>query len=174
MAISDINSLYIQELRHLYDAERQLIDALPRVARAADCPQLIEAVQHHYSETRKHASRLEEIFNDLGTSPAGPECKAMQGLIEETEQMISAMPKGAIRDAALILGAQKVEHYEIAGYGTACEFAKLLDHDKHVDLLSSTLEEESTANEKLTDVATSKVNDAALSASRTHQSAGSR
>lgn len=171
MAITDISSLYIQELRHLYDAERQLVESLPKVARAASSPKLIEAVQHHFNETTDHVRRLDEIFQDIGHNPTGPECMAMKGLIGEAEGMIEASPKGPIRDAALILGMQKVEHYEISGYGTARTFAELLDKKEHAKLLKATLEEESKADVKLSKLANDEINREALSHSREHQTA---
>jgi len=161
MSVKDFNDLYIQELRDLYSAERQLVEALPAVARAVESPQLADAVEMHLEQTIQHVTRLEEIFKDLGEKPTGHKCKAMEGLIAEGKEIISDTEKGAIRDAALITAAQKIEHYEISGYGSARTFAELIGEAKHAKILQKTLDEESATDENLTKLAVSTINEEA-------------
>ncbi|TML88483.1 MAG: ferritin-like domain-containing protein [Actinobacteria bacterium] len=142
------------QLADLYSAERQLVDALPKVARAATHPRLREAVEQHLEETRGHARRLEEIFRGRGMSPPSEHCKGMEGLIEEGEEVVSASGDPAAKDAALIAAAQRVEHYEMAGYGTARTLADELGLDDAKGLLQETLDEEAKADELLTQIAT--------------------
>ena len=155
--------MYTDGLRDLYSAETQLTKALPKIAEAVESPKLQAAVKDHLEVTKNQKQRLETIFEDLGEKPSGHVCKAMQGLIEEGSELIDKVEAGPVRDAALIGAAQKVEHYEIAGYGTMCAFAKLLGLDEHAELLNQTLEEESETDEKLTSLAEGGVNEKAAS-----------
>lgn len=170
MSVKSFDDLYIEELRDLYSAERQLVQALPRVAEAATSPELKKAVEAHLEQTETQVSRLEQIFEALGEKPTGHKCEAMEGLIEEAKGLIEDVEAGPILDAALIGGAQKVEHYEIAGYGTARTFAELLGHAEHVELLQATLDEEGQTDKDLTELSM-KLNQKAMSQKET---AGSR
>lgn len=152
--LQNLQDLFIHELRDLYNAEQQLVTALPKMAQAASTPELKDAFNHHLEQTRNHVNRLDSVFSDLGTTSSGEECEAMKGLIKEGEEIISATTgSNAVKDAALIAAAQRVEHYEIAGYGTVRTYAQELGHGKAADLLQETLDEESKANKKLTSLA---------------------
>jgi ferritin-like metal-binding protein YciE len=158
MKINNMEDLFLHELRDLYSAEKQLTKALPKMAKAAGSDNLREAFESHLEETQGHVERLERIFEELGKAGRGVTCKAMQGLIEEGSEALELDTDDAIRDAAIIAAAQKVEHYEMAGYGTVRTFAELLGHDAAARLLQETLDEEKAADEKLTDLAQSEVN----------------
>lgn len=162
MAVKTISELYVTELKDLYSAERQLVVGLPRVAKAATSPQLVAAFEAHLEQTKRQVVRLEKIFEMLGEEPTGHMCKAMEGLMEEAADVVEDVEKGPLRDCALVVGAQKVEHYEISGYGSASALAKLLGEDQHVKLLQETLNEESDADYSLTALAESEINPAAL------------
>jgi ferritin-like metal-binding protein YciE len=149
-----MNDLFVEQLRDLYSAETQLVEALPKMASAASHDELKQAFQHHLEETRGHVDRLGEVFEQLGTTPGNVTCKAMKGLIAEGDEVVQAEGDPAVRDAARIAAAQRVEHYEIAGYGTVRTFADQLDHGDAKDLLDQTLDEESTADKLLTKIAT--------------------
>ena len=151
--LNSMHALFIEELRDLYSAENQLISALPRMAAAAKSTTLKAAFENHLEETRNHVQRLTEIFSELGTSPTGKHCKGMEGLITEGNEVLQMQGDGDVKDAALIGAAQRVEHYEIAGYGVARTFAKELGHDKLADKLQKTLDEEGSADKKLTGIA---------------------
>jgi ferritin-like metal-binding protein YciE len=161
MSIKDFNELYIQELRDLYSAESQLVAALPAMARAADSPQLSDAIEMHLEQTKEHVARLDQIFADLKEKPTGHKCKAMEGLIEEGKEMVKEIEKGPIRDAAIITAAQRIEHYEISGYGSARTFAEQIGEKKHAQLLQTTLDEEAKTDENLTKLAVSTINEEA-------------
>ncbi|HEX6387375.1 MAG TPA: ferritin-like domain-containing protein [Anaerolineae bacterium] len=152
--LGTLHDLYVHELRDLYDAEKQVVNALPKMASAAAHTDLKNAFQKHLDQTRNHVDRLERIFNDLGISPMGKECVAMQGLLKEGEKLLQTQADPDVKDAALIGAAQRVEHYEIAGYGTARTYADLLGYDDAADLLQDTLDEEGNTDEKLTKIAT--------------------
>jgi len=154
--------LYIESLRDLYSAETQLTEALPKVEAAAKTKELQLAVKKHLKETEGQIKRLDKIFQSLKESPQGKECAAMKGLVKEAAELIKEEEAGAVRDAGLIGAAQKVEHYEIAGYGTARTFARLLGHEDHAELLQETLDEESMTDEALTELAETMINDMAL------------
>ena len=154
MQLQTIDDVFVHELEDLLSAEQQLVQALPKMAQAASEPKLREAIEDHLGETREHVSRLEEIFGRLGRSPSGETCKAMKGLIAEGDQVIRSSGDPAAKDAALIGAAQRVEHYEIAAYGTARTLAGQLDQGEAKDLLEQTLSEESNADELLTKLAT--------------------
>ena len=153
MQLNTLKDLYIEQLRDLYSAETQLISALPKMAHAASSSALKVAFQDHLQETQQQKQRLEQIFQELGTSPLGETCQAMQGLIEEGEELISTNGDPKVKDAALIAAAQRVEHYEMAGYGTVRTFAKELGFDKAKSLLQQTLDEEGNADKKLNTLA---------------------
>jgi ferritin-like metal-binding protein YciE len=152
--LNSLNDLFVEQLRDLYSAETQLVEALPKMASAASHDELRQAFEHHLDETRGHVDRLREIFEQLGTTPGSETCEAMKGLIEEGEEVVKAQGDAAVKDAALIAAAQRVEHYEIAGYGTVRTFADELDLGDARDLLDQTLDEESTADKLLTKLAT--------------------
>jgi ferritin-like metal-binding protein YciE len=144
-----LRETFLTELKDLYDAEKQLIKALPKMAKAAENNELQAALQAHLQETQGHVERLEQVFEIFGEKASGKKCKGMQGLIEEGEELIEE----GEGDAALICGAQKVEHYEIAAYGSLAAWARLMDKTEAADLLEETLDEEKTADRKLTDLA---------------------
>jgi ferritin-like metal-binding protein YciE len=164
MKDQSLEQLYVDQLKDLYSAEGQLVQALPKVAKAASSPALQRAITSHLEETKGHRETVGQLFDTLEGSPRGKKCKGMEGLIEEGSEAIEEHEEGPVRDAALIAAAQKVEHYEIAGYGTACEFAQLLGREKDYRALSRVLEQEKAADEKLNKIATSEVNQAAKAA----------
>lgn len=151
--IKTLHELFIQEIKDLYSAESQLAKALPKMAKAANGAELQAGFKHHLEETREHTKRLERIAEILEFSPKGKKCLAMEGLVAEGEETIAEDASPSVKDAALICAAQKVEHYEIAGYGTVRAFAELLGYDEVRDLLEETLEEEKATDLKLTDLA---------------------
>src|SRR5262245_60223244 len=153
MKLSSLHDLYVDELRDLYNAESQLVKALPKMANAASRDSLQAAFADHLGETEGHVKRLETIFKGLRVSPKGKKCKAMQGLIDEGSERFAADATAAVRDAALIAAAQRVEHYEIAGYGTVRAYAELLGFEDAAALLQETLDEEGSADHKLTEIA---------------------
>ena len=154
MNLQSLDDVLVDQLGDLLDAEKQLVQALPKMASAASDEKLQKAFKEHLSETRDHVSRLEEIFGQLGKQPPTETCKAMQGLVAEGEEVIAAQGDPAAKDAALIAAAQRVEHYEIAAYGTARTLADELDLGDAKDLLDQTLDEESNADKLLTKIAT--------------------
>ena len=156
--ISSLRELFLHELKHLYSGEEQLIEALPKMAKAASNDVLTKAFQDHLEETKKQKERLDKTGSILGENLSGKMCKGMEGLIAEAEGLIEAEADSNVKDAGLIAAAQKVEHYEIAGYGTALNYADLIGGDKVADLLNESLEEEKQADSKLTDIATQTVN----------------
>ncbi|MDX2185847.1 MAG: ferritin-like domain-containing protein [Opitutaceae bacterium] len=151
--IETLHDLFIEELKDLYSAETQLVKALPKMAKAASNEQLRAGFQEHLEQTKEHVSRLERIGEMLDVSLKGKKCLAMEGLVAEGKETISEDASEEVKDAALICAAQKVEHYEIAGYGTVRTFAEILGMDEARELLESTLEEESETDEKLTELA---------------------
>jgi ferritin-like metal-binding protein YciE len=153
MRLNSMNNLYVDELRDLYSAENQLLEALPKMAAAANSESLKKAFQQHLEETRDHVKRLTEIFTEMGESPAGERCKAMEGLVAEGSEVIHMHGDPDVKDAALIAAAQRVEHYEMAGYGVARTFAKELGHKDAAKKLQKTLDEEGAADKKLTSLA---------------------
>jgi ferritin-like metal-binding protein YciE len=152
MSEEGLKELYIDELKDLYSAENQLVKALPKMAKAATSEDLRTGFEEHLEQTKGHVERLETIFKQLGENPKGKKCKGMEGLIEEGSEAIEEY-EGGLLDAALIGAAQRVEHYEMAGYGTVIAFAEELGESKHVSLLNETLEEEKETDEKLTEMA---------------------
>jgi ferritin-like metal-binding protein YciE len=156
--LNSLQDLFVSQIEDLYDAENRLVEALPKMAEAAHSPQLKKAFQSHLEETRGHVARLEQIFEALGQAPKRQTCQAMKGLIAEGEEAIKAKADPAIKDAALIAAAQRVEHYEMAGYGSSRTFAQQLAQDRSAGLLQDTLEEEKAADQKLTMIAQTSVN----------------
>jgi len=158
MKINSLHEVLTDYVRDLYNAESQLVKALPKMAKAASTPELRGAFEEHLGQTRGHVERLEQVCEDLGIKPKGKTCHAMKGLIEEGQEVISSTGDPAAKDAALIGAAQKVEHYEIAAYGTARTFARVLGELAAADLLQTTLDEEKATDEKLTAMAESGLN----------------
>lgn len=150
-----LQDLFIHELKDLYSAEQQLIEALPKMAEAASTPELRQAFETHLELTREHAGRIEQIFEGFDNKPGGVKCKGMEGLIKEGDEAIKEDAPAAVKDAALIAAAQRVEHYEIAGYGTARTFAEHLGDNNAARLLQQTLDEEGQADKLLTRLAES-------------------
>jgi ferritin-like metal-binding protein YciE len=147
-----LKELFVDELKDLYSAENQLIKTLPKMAKAATSDDLRAGFEHHWEQTKEHARRIEEICNELGEKPTGKKCAGMEGLIEEGKEMMNEFEDDVL-DAAMISAAQRVEHYEIAAYGTVRTYAELLGHDRAVELLEQTLEEEKETDQKLTELA---------------------
>ncbi|WP_374012578.1 ferritin-like domain-containing protein [Pseudoxanthomonas koreensis] len=150
MSVKTIEELFIHELSDVYSAEKQMTKALPRLARAAEHPKLVAAFQAHLEETEGQIERIDQVVELLGIRLKRIKCAAMEGLVEESKDVIDSIPAGPLRDAALIGGAQKVEHYEIASYGTLAALAKQLGYKDALKLLLETLEEEKATDEKLT------------------------
>jgi ferritin-like metal-binding protein YciE len=155
METNRLKHLYVEELKDLYSAENQMVKALPKMIKAATSEDLRAGFEEHLEQTKGHVSRLEEIFKALGESPKGKKCKGMEGLIKEGGEMIEEDPSPEELDAGLISAAQRVEHYEIAGYGCVSTYAKLLGEDEAESLLRETLEEEKKTDSKLTELAES-------------------
>ena len=153
--INNLHDVYVEQLKDLYSAESQLIKALPKMAKAATSPELADGFKQHLEQTKEHAARIEKIFESLDGKPTGKKCKAMEGLIKEGAEAIEEDASPAARDALLIAAAQRVEHYEIAGYGSVKTYAGLLGEDEAVKLLEQTLQEEVETDEKLTQAAES-------------------
>jgi len=161
MAATTLQELFVEELRDIYDGEKRLLRALPKMARAATSDDLQTAFTTHAKETAKQVSRLEQVFRSFGEKPRGKKCDGIMGIVEEGNHAIETLD-GAVLDAALIAGGQKVEHYEIATYGTLAYFAELLGQERAKDLLGETLDEEKATDEKLSGLAKSDVNREAL------------
>ena len=162
MSAKNLSELLIEELRDAYDGEKRLTRALPKMAKAASSEELSAAFTAHLRETEGQVARLEQVFKMLGEPPRGKKCEGIIGIVKEGEQAMEELDEGPVLDAALIAGAQKVEHYEIASYGTVAYFAELLGQTRAKDLLGATLDEEKAADEKLTTLAASRVNREAL------------
>lgn len=158
MSIATLNDLFLNELRDIYDAETRIIKSLPAMAEKASHSELQQAFEHHLEETKEQKKRLERAFDILGESPEGETCHATKGLIKEAENLLDELEDEEVCDAALIAAAQKIEHYEMATYGTLCAFALRLGHNEVHSLLQETLTEEKSADQKLNMIATSSVN----------------
>jgi ferritin-like metal-binding protein YciE len=152
MKANRLKHLYVEELKDLYSAENQLVKALPKIAKAATSPDLRAGFEAHLNQTKEHVARLEKIFEGLDESPKGKKCMGMEGLINEGSEMIEENPAPEELDAGLISAAQRVEHYEIAGYGCVRTYAELLGEDAAAALLQQTLDEEKETDEKLTEL----------------------
>ena len=162
MAVKSVNDLLMDELQDIYHAEKQLVKALPKMAKKAKSDQLRQAVEHHLEQTKGHVQRLEQVFAKLDAPPRAKKCEAMEGLIEEAEELMGEIATPEVLDAAMIGAAQKVEHYEIASYGTLSTLAQELGHTDAARLLEQTLDEEKAADQKLNQIALSGVNKRAL------------
>jgi len=162
MKLDTLQKLYTDELRDLYNAENQLVKALPKMAKAASSEDLKDAFEKHLEQTKGHVKRLEQVFEALGEKQKGKTCRAMKGLIEEGSEILKEEGEESILDAGIIVAAQKVEHYEIASYGSVRTFAHLLGQNKAAELLQTTLDEESETNELLNRLAEGIVNPEAM------------
>jgi ferritin-like metal-binding protein YciE len=162
MKLDTLQKLYTDELRDLYNAENQLVKALPKMAKAASSDDLKDAFEKHLEQTKGHVERLEQVFEELGEKPKGKTCRAMKGLIEEGSEILKEDGEDSVIDAGIIVAAQKVEHYEIAGYGSVRTFAHLLGQNKAAELLQTTLDEEAETNQLLNRLAEGIVNPEAL------------
>ena len=158
MKLDSMADLFLHELRDLHSAEKQLVAALPKMAKKASSPELKDAFETHLEQTKEHVERLETIFKDLELPVGRQKCKAMEGLIEEAAELLEEDAEDSIRDAAMIGAAQRVEHYEIAGYGTTRTFAEMLGHTNAAELLQQTLDEEKETDQLLTELALTSVN----------------
>ena len=158
MEMESLQELYIEELRDLYSAENQILKALPRMIRAASDRKLKQAFTRHEKQTRAQVKRLDRVFRELGESAKGKKCKGMQGLLAEGKELIQERPEAEVLDAGLIAAAQRVEHYEIAGYGTVRTYARLLGFERQAELLQETLDEEGETDKLLTGLAESSIN----------------
>jgi ferritin-like metal-binding protein YciE len=161
MSLDSLDKLFLEELRDIYNGEKQITKALPKMAKAAESPELQQAFTKHLKETEAQIQRLERIFQDLGQAVRGKQCKGLEGILEEGKEILEQESNESVLDAALIAAAQKVEHYEIASYGCLRTYAQLLGHDEAVKLLEQTLAEEEAADEKLTKLGESGINEAA-------------
>ncbi len=166
MKLNSLETLFIHEIKDLLSAEKQLVKALPKMAKGASNGSLREAFEEHLEQTKGHVERLEKIFSTLEKTPRAEHCKAMEGLIEEGADLLQEDGADHVKDAALIGAAQRVEHYEIAAYGTARTLAELLGNQEAADLLQQTLDEEKDTDEKLTQLAMNEIN---LEAAERHQ-----
>ena len=164
MKLDSLQELLVEQLRDLYNAEQQLIKALPKMAKAATNPDLRQGFETHLEQTRGHAERLEQIFSEMDMKARGKKCAAMEGLIEEGKELMEEDAEPEVLDAGLIAAAQRVEHYEIAAYGTARTYAEVLALDNAAKLLQQTLDEEKETDQKLTELAESSINARAVHA----------
>lgn len=162
MNLDSFHKLYVHELKDLYSAESQILDALPKMIETASNNQLKEGFEHHLRQTKTHLERLETIFKELEFEPGGHKCSGMEGLLKEAEDLMKEEMPDEVKDAALVAASQRVEHYEMAGYGTAAAFAEKLGHYKQADILIQTLEEEAMADRRLSRVASRALNFLAL------------
>ena len=153
MTITSLRDLYVEQLRDLYDGENQIIKALPKMIESTESEELRSALEEHLEITRQQAQRLETIFEGLGENAKGEKCKGMEGIIKEGSEVVKEDMSDTVKDAAIIAAAQRVEHYEIAGYGTVRTYADLLGEEQAVELLQQTLDEEKEADEKLSQLA---------------------
>ena len=165
-SMKTLEDLLAHELKDLLSAEKQITKALPKMIKATSSDDLRQALQGHFDETQQHLSRLEQICQQLDIPTRGAKCPAMEGIIEEGDEALKADMEDMVRDAAIIAACQRVEHYEIAGYGCARTFAQQCGHQEIADLLQQTLDEEKAADEKLTQIAMGHVNEEALAGAR--------
>ncbi len=157
-AAEGLRDLFEDELKDIYGAEKALTKALPKMIRNATSEDLIDALTDHLDVTTRQVTRLEEVFESIGQKPQAKKCEAMSGLVKEAEEIMQETEKGVVRDAAIIMAGQKVEHYEIATYGTLCAFARTLGEETAASLLEETLTEEKDADNTLTQIALSSIN----------------
>lgn len=158
MKIGNLHDLYMHTLEDVYSAETQLLEALPEMAKKTTSSKVKRAIETHLKQTEKQRERLDKIFEEMGQKPSGETCKGMQGLLMEGKELVAMVSDSATRDAAIIASANRVEHYEMAAYGTARAFAEILGMKKQAKLLQQTLDEEEGADQKLTDLAEAFVN----------------
>lgn len=158
MELDTLQTLYVERLRDLYSAEQQLLKAMPKIRKAATNEELQDAFDTHMAQTEQQVQRLERIFEELGVPPKGKQCKGMEGLLAEVTELLGEDAEPDVLDAGLIASAQAVEHYEIAGYGTARTYSELLGFDEHTELLQQTLSEEEETDRILTEIAMTSVN----------------
>jgi ferritin-like metal-binding protein YciE len=158
MKLANLQDLLKHELMDLYNAEQQILKGLPKMAKAATAPELKKAFEEHHTQTEKHVKRLEQVFEQIGQEAKGKTCKAMQGLIAEGDELVKEDADPAVLDAGLIAAAQRIEHYEIAAYGTARTYANTLGHHQAARLLQQTLDEEGVTDKKLTQLAERTIN----------------
>jgi ferritin-like metal-binding protein YciE len=161
MAVKSIQDLFVTELRDIYHAEKQLVKALPKMAKAATHPELKQAFESHLEETRGQVDRLDQVFENLDLAKRAKKCEAMEGLLEEARSTMEEIEDDNVLDVGMIINAQKVEHYEIAGYGSLVALANQLGHSDVAKLLQETLQEEKAADEKLNQIALRAANPAA-------------
>ena len=166
MKLNSLRDLYLAELKDLYDAERRIIKALPKMVESASSPDLRNAFEQHLEQTRNHVNRLEQIFQRLNETPKGKKCKGIAGIIDAGEDLMDKDAAPAVCDAALVAAAQRIEHYEIAAYGTVRTYARRLGFEDQADLLNQTLQEEGATDKKLTTLAESYINEGAKTASQ--------
>jgi ferritin-like metal-binding protein YciE len=164
MSLDSLEKLFLEELKDVYNAEKQILRALPKMAKATESPELEQAFTKHLKETEGHVQRLERIFKELGQPVRGKKCKGMEGLLEEGKEVLEEEGEAAVIDAALIASAQRVEHYEIAAYGCLRTYASLLGYSEAERLLGQTLQEEEATDKKLTQLGESGINEAAAMA----------
>jgi ferritin-like metal-binding protein YciE len=160
--MNSLDNIFLEEVKDIYSAEKQLTKALPKAAKKASSPELKSALEEHLTQTEGHVNRLEEVFRMLGHTPRAKACPAMKGILEEASEIMSEKAEPSVRDAALIGAAQKVEHYEIASYGTIVQWAKQMGRQDIKDLLGQTLDEEEKADQKLSELAKTRINVKAL------------
>lgn len=164
MDLDTMKELFVHELKDLHDAEKQILKALPKMAKKATHTELKNAFEEHERQTEEHVRRLERVLDDLGEKPGGVKCKGIRGIISEGEESMKEVDDDDVRDAAMIAAAQRVEHYEMAGYGTARTYARMLGNENAARVLQETLDEEGATDKKLTQLAESRVNPDALRA----------
>lgn len=157
-AAKGLHDLFVDELKDIYWAEKAIIKAMPKLIKNTTSDELIEALEKHMTQTEEQIARLEQVFEAIGTKAVAKKCESMEGLIKEAEEIMEETEIGMVRDAAIIASAQKIEHYEIASYGTLCSFAQTLDEMEAYDLLETTLEEEKETDMLLTEIAESSIN----------------
>ena len=161
MPLDNLQSLFENELKDIYNAEKQLVEALPRIAKAASSPELANAVTSHLEQTKGHVQRLEKIMRSLDMPTRGKKCKGMEGLLAEGKEILEEDGEDSVKDAGIISAAQRVEHYEMAAYGCLRTYAQILGHTEAARLLDQTLQEEEAADEKLSQLAEGGINQAA-------------
>lgn len=164
MPVKTVQDLFVEELRDIYHAEKQILKALPKMAKSAQNPELKEAFEQHLEQTRGQVERLEQVFEQLDVAKRGKRCEAMEGLLEEARSTMEEVEDKSVLDVGMIINAQKVEHYEIAGYGSLVALARQLGHDEAAQLLEQTLEEEKATDKKLNEVALRAANPSASGA----------
>ncbi|MCI0708835.1 MAG: ferritin-like domain-containing protein [Chloroflexi bacterium] len=156
--MNNLRDLYVEQLRDIYDAEKQLVDALPKMVEAASSTRLQQTFNNHLDQTKQHIQRLEEVFTRMDLDPTGKTCEGMKGLIKEDEQIIKKRSDADVKDAALISAAQHIEHYEIASYGTICTYAEQLNETETLNTLRKTLAEEKNTDRTLSELAEEQIN----------------